>query len=325
MSHRQKIYLTRRIPKIGIQKLQSRYDVEIWEQDLPIPREILLKKVVGCDAILCMLSDRIDKEVMLAAGENLKVIGNYAVGYNNIDISFATKKGISVGNTPDVLTDATADIAFTLMISASRWAGAARDTVHNGEWKTWSPLGFIGQDLKGKTIGIVGLGRIGQAMAKRCYGGWDMNVLYCGNSQKKEAEQKLQARKVSFEELLRQSDFISVHAPLTEQTKGMFDREAFSRMKKNCVFVNTARGQMVDQEALFEALSTREIFAAGLDVTDPEPLPLSSPLLSLSNCFVLPHIGSATTKSRQDMAEIAANNIILGLEQKPLQCWVNPS
>ena len=325
MSMRKKIYITRKIPIIGIQKLQLQYDVEIWDQELPIPRAILLEKVVGCDAILCMLSDRIDEEVMLAAGENLKVIGNYAVGYNNIDISFATKKGISVGNTPDVLTDATADIAFTLMISAARWAGAARDSVHNGEWKTWSPLGFIGQDLKGKTVGIIGLGRIGQAMAKRCHGGWDMNVIYCGNSQKKEAEKRLQARKVSFEELLQQSDFISVHAPLTEQTKGMFDSAAFSKMKKNCVFVNTARGQMVDQTALYEALSKGYIFAAGLDVTDPEPLPLSSPLLSLSNCFILPHIGSATTKSRQDMAEIAANNIILGLEKKPLQCWVNPS
>ena len=325
MSRRKKIYITRKIPIIGIQKLQLQYDVEIWDQELPVPREILLEKVVGCDAILCMLSDRIDEEVILAAGDNLKVIGNYAVGYNNIDISFATKKGISVGNTPDVLTDATADIAFALMISAARWAGAARDTVHKGEWKTWSPLGFIGQDLKGKTVGIVGLGRIGQAMAKRCYGGWDMNVIYCGNSRKEEAEQRLQARKVSFEELLRQSDFISVHAPLTEQTKGMFDRYAFSQMKNNCVFVNTARGQMVDQNALYEALLNGEIFAAGLDVTDPEPLSLSSPLLSLYNCFILPHIGSATTKSRQDMSEIAANNIILGLEQKPLQCWVNPS
>ncbi len=325
MNKRKKIYLTRKIPLIGIQKLQSQYDVEIWDRALPIPRDILLEKVVGCDAILCMLSDRIDEEVILAAGANLKVISNYAVGYNNIDISYATKKGISVGNTPDVLTDATADIAFTLMISAARLAGAARDSVHNGEWKTWSPLGFIGQDVKGKTIGIVGLGRIGEAMAKRCHGGWDMNIIYCGNSQKKKAEQRLQARKVSFKELLQQSDFISVHAPLTDKTKGMFDREAFSQMKNTCVFVNTARGQMVDQNALYQALLNGDIFAAGLDVTDPEPLPLSSPLLSLSNCFVLPHIGSATTKSRHDMAEIAANNIILGLEQKPLQCWVNPS
>jgi glyoxylate reductase len=319
-----KIYITRKIPNNGIQKLQSKYQVDIWDQDLPIPREILLQKVVGCEGILCMLSDRIDAEVMEAAGKDLKVISNYAVGYNNIDVQQATQRGIFVGNTPDVLTDATADIAFALMISAVRWTGTARDSVHQGLWKTWSPLGFIGQDLKGKTIGIVGLGRIGKAMATRCYGGWNMNVLYCGNTQKPDAEERLQARYVSFEELLQQSDFISVHAPLTEKTNGMFDKEAFGKMKTNCVFVNTARGQMVDQKALYQALQNGTIFAAGLDVTDPEPLPLSSPLLSLPNCFILPHIGSATTKSRFDMAEIAANNVLLGLEQKPLQCWVNP-
>lgn len=319
-----KIFVTRNILEHGLQEMQSQHDVDIWMEDRPIPREILLQKVVGCDGILCMLSDVIDETVMDAAGGNLKVIANYAVGYNNIDIQAATQRGIRVGNTPDVLTDATADVAFTLLLAASRFAGVARDSVHQGTWKTWSPLGFIGQDIKGKTIGIVGMGRIGQAMAKRCRGGWDMNVIYCGNSPKPEAETALQARFVSFEKLLAESDFISVHAPLTEQTRGLFDATAFAKMKRNCVFINTARGQMVDQQALYDALQKRQIFAAGLDVTDPEPLPLSSPLLTLDNCCILPHIGSATIQSRSDMVDIAVSNILLGLQQKPLQCWVNP-
>ena len=318
------IFVTRNILTHGIQQLQSQHHVDIWMEDTPIPHQILLEKVVGCDGILCMLSDRIDASVMDAAGKNLKVISNYAVGTNNIDIQTASKRGIRVGNTPDVLTDATADVAFALLLAASRFVGVARDSVHQGTWKTWRPLGFIGQDLKKKTIGIVGMGRIGYAMAKRCYGGWNMNVIYCGNTRKPQAETELQARFVSFEELLEQSDFISVHAPLTEQTRGMFDARSFGKMKRNCVFVNTARGQMVDQQALFDALLNGEIFAAGLDVTDPEPLPPSSPLLSLDNCFILPHIGSATIQSRSDMVDIAVRNILLGLQQKPLQCWVNP-
>ena len=283
----------------------------------------MLERVSGCEAILSMLSDRIDATVMDAAGPQLKVIANYAVGFNNIDVEEATKRGIRVGNTPDVLSNATADLAFALLIAAARRTSEAEAFVREGKWETWLPRGFIGQDLEGKTIGIVGMGRIGEVLARRCHFGWGMKVLYCSRSDKPRAEKELGAERCSFESLLRRSDFVSVHAPLNNETRGLFDANAFSLMRENCVFINTARGQIVNQNALYQALVNHQIFAAGLDVTDPEPLPMDSPLHSLSNCTILPHIGSATLKARDDMAEISAENILLGLQGKRLRCPVN--
>ena len=317
------VYVTRAIPDLGITKLQESVEVDVWGEEHPIPKDILLKNVSGCKAILSMLSDRIDAEVMDAAGPQLQVIANYAVGFNNIDVAEATKRGIRVGNTPDVLSNATADLAFALLISAARRTSEAEAFVRNGKWATWLPRGFIGQDLEGKTIGIVGMGRIGEVLARRCHRGWGMNVLYCSRTAKPRVEQELKAQRCSFEDLLQRSDFISVHAPLNEGTRGLFDAKAFSLMRENCVFINTARGQIVNQQALYEALVNRQIFSAGLDVTDPEPLPMDSPLHSLPNCIILPHIGSATLQSRNDMAEIAADNILLGLQGKALRCSVN--
>jgi glyoxylate reductase len=284
---------------------------------------VLLQKIRGCDGVLTLLTEKVDAEFMDAAGPQLKVISNFAVGYNNIDIREASKRGIRVGNTPDVLTDATADMAFALLMAAARRVVEGQEFIRSGKWKTWEPLGHIGQDLWERTIGIVGMGRIGTAMARRCRGGWNMRLLYHDKYRNERAEQELGARQVELDELLAESDFISVHADLNDTTRGMFNAGAFRRMKKTAVFVNTARGPLHVQADLYEALKNGEIFAAGLDVTDPEPPSMDDPLLTLPNCVIAPHIASATVSSRNGMAEIAADNLLLGLAEKPLRCWVN--
>jgi glyoxylate reductase len=286
---------------------------------------VLLKKVAGCDGILALLTDKVDAELMDAAGSQLKVISNFAVGTNNVDIDEATRRGIRVGNTPDVLTDATADMALALMLSAARRITESQDYVRQQHWKTWEPLGMIGQDLVGKTLGIVGMGRIGQATAKRCRGGWDMKILYHSRSVNEEAERQLGARRVDWPTVLAESDFVSVHTSLNEATKGMFNKIAFESMKPTAVFVNTARGPIHVHADLYAALRGGQIFSAGLDVTDPEPILPDDPLLTLANCVIAPHIGSATVSSRDGMAEIAADNLLAGLRGQPLRCWVNSS
>jgi glyoxylate reductase len=318
-----KVFVTRLIPEVGLARLRAECDLDIWPEPLPPPRDVLLQRVADCEGLLCLLTERIDAEVMDAA-PRLKVISNYAVGYNNIDVLAATQRGIRVGNTPDVLTDATADLAVTLMLAAARRLVESNRAVLAGAWKTWEPLGFIGQDLQGRTLGIVGLGRIGCAVARRCRGGWDMNILYTDLRHNEWAERELQAQRVDFDTLLAESDFISVHANLDDTTRGMFNAAAFRKMKPTAVFVNTARGPLVVQKDLYEALRDGRIFAAGLDVTDPEPPDPSDPLLHLPNCVVAPHIASATVSSRNGMAEIAADNLLAGLQGRPLRAWVNP-
>lgn len=325
MSDAPRVFVTRQIPEAGLNKVREHCDTDVWDGDLPPSREELLQRIAGCEGILSLLTERVDAEFMDAAGDQLKVISNFAVGYNNIDIEEATRRGIRVGNTPDVLTDATADIAFALMIAAGRRVLEGQDYIRQEKWKTWEPLGHIGQDLVGKTIGIVGMGRIGFAMAKRCFGGWGMKVLYVSRQRKEAAEDQLQATQVPFDQLLAESDFVSVHTDLNESTNGMFNADAFRKMKSTAVFVNSARGGIHVHQDLFEALRDGEIFAAGLDVTDPEPIPMDDPLLTLSNCVIAPHIGSGTVSSRNGMAEIAADNLLLGLRGEPLRCWVNPS
>ncbi|HZZ72350.1 MAG TPA: D-glycerate dehydrogenase [Pirellulales bacterium] len=320
---RPQVFITRRIPEIGLRKIAAACEVEVWPDLMPPPAAVLLEKSRGCAGILALLTDRIDAP-FLSACAALKVISNFAVGHNNIDIAAATARGISVGNTPDVLTEATADLAFALLIAAARRVGESQQAAREGRWKTWEPLGYIGQDLLGKTVGIVGLGRIGAAFAKRCRGGFDMQVVYHNRRPNRAAEQALSARRVDFETLLSESDFISVHTDLNDSTRGLFNAAAFARMKPTAVFINTARGGVVVQSDLVAALRSGQIFAAGLDVTDPEPPDPQDPLLSLPNAIVLPHIASATVQSRDGMAEIAADNLLAGLRGEPLRCWVNP-
>jgi glyoxylate reductase len=317
------VFVTREIPAAGLDRVRRECDAEVWSEPLPPPRDVLLQKIRGSDGVLTLLTEKVDAEFMDAAGPQLKVISNFAVGYNNIDIREASKRGIRVGNTPDVLTDATADMAFALLMAAARRVVEGQEFIRSGKWKTWEPLGHIGQDLWERTIGIVGMGRIGTAMARRCRGGWNMRLLYHDKYRNERAEQELGARQVELDELLAESDFISVHADLNDTTRGMFNAGAFRRMKKTAVFVNTARGPLHVQADLYEALKNGEIFAAGLDVTDPEPPSMDDPLLTLPNCVIAPHIASATVSSRNGMAEIAADNLLLGLAEKPLRCWVN--
>lgn len=318
-----KVFVTRRIPAAGLDRIAAACQAEIWPEQLPPPRDVLLAKIRGCDGVLTLLTEKVDAEFMDAAGPQLKVISNYAVGYNNIDVPEATRRGIRVGNTPGVLTEATADLAFALLIAAARHVVAGHRYVLDGQWKTWEPLGHIGQDLCGKTIGIVGMGRIGYAMAKKCRGGWDMRVLYHDRYVSEAAERDLKAVQVDFDTLLRESDFVSVHADLNSTTQGMFNAAAFKKMKRTAVFVNSARGPLHVQADLYQALKNGVIFAAGLDVTDPEPPRMDDPLLQLPNVVIAPHIASATVSSRNGMAEICADNLLLGLEGKPLRAWVN--
>jgi glyoxylate reductase len=252
------------------------------------------------------------------------VVSNYAVGFNNVDIPAATARGVAVGNTPGVLTDATADIAFALLIAAARRVVEGQRYILEKKWKTWEPLGHLGQDMAGRTLGVVGMGRIGFALAKRCHAGWGMRVLYTKRGRNEMAERELAATAVDFETLLRESDFISVHCDLNDQTRGLFGAAEFRKMKPTAVFVNTARGPVVNQAALTEALRDGTIFAAGLDVTDPEPPDPADPLLQLPNLVVVPHIASATVGTRNAMAEICANNLLAGLRGEALPHCVNP-
>lgn len=318
-----KVFVTRIIPDAGLNKVKESCDAEIWTGPLPPPYDLLEQKVATCDGLLSLLTDKIDALLMDAA-PRLKVISNYAVGFNNVDIPAATQRGICVGNTPGVLTDATADMAFCLLIAAARRVVDGHQYTLSGQWKTWEPMGHLGQDMAGRTLGIVGMGRIGFAMAWRCHHGWGMQILYHDKYKSDKAEKELGAKQVDFDTLLRESDFVSVHADLNEETRGMFNADAFRKMKRSAVFVNTARGPLHDQKALAEALKSGTIFAAGLDVTDPEPPSMDDPLLKLPNVVIAPHIASATIGTRNAMAEIAADNLIAGLAGHPLRAWVNP-
>ena len=317
-SAKPRVFITRRLPEVGLSRILAACDAVVWPERLPPARDELLKAVRGCDGLVTLLSDRIDGEVLDAAGASLRVISNFAVGVNNIDLTEAARRGIAVGNTPDVLTDATADIALTLLLAAARHVKAASDEVREGRWKTWEPTGWLGVDLVGRTVGIVGMGRIGSAVARRLQGGWGMKVLYTARSEKQPLGLS-DCKRVELDELLRQSDFVSLHTDLNDATRGMIGRRELSLMKPTSVLVNTARGGVLDQDALADALESGQIFAAGLDVTDPEPLDHRHRLVSLANCIILPHIASATADARNAMAEICADNLIAGLEGKPLR------
>ena len=323
MAAKPKVFVTRRIPAAGLDRIVAACDAEVWPEQLPPPHDVLRQKVADRDGLVALLTDRIDA-ALLDAAPRLKVVSNYAVGFNNIDVPAATARGVAVGNTPGVLTDATADMAFCLLIGAARRLVDGHQYGQAGLWKTWEPLGHLGQDLAGRTLGVVGMGRIGHALAKRCRAGWDMKVLYHDTYQNAKAEQELGARRVDLDTLLKESDFVSVHTDLNEQTRGLFDLARFRQMKPTAVFVNTARGPIVVEKDLIAALKTGVIFAAGLDVTDPEPPAPGSPLYGVPNLIVAPHIASATVGTRNAMAEICAGNLLAGLAGEKLPAWVNP-
>jgi glyoxylate reductase len=306
-----------------LNKILAATEAEVWPDQLPPPNDLIRKKIADCDGLVSLLTDRIDG-ALLDAAPKLKVVSNFAVGFNNIDVPAATERGVAVGNTPGALTDATADLAWALLMAAARRVCDSAFDARAGNWKTWEPLGYLGQDLAGKTLGIVGMGRIGYAMAKRGYGGWGMRVLYFDEVPNAKAETDLDARRVDLDTLLKESDFVSVHASLTESSRGLFGVKEFAKMKKTAVFVNSARGPLVDQKALVNALKSGTIFAAGLDVTEPEPPDPADPILHLPNCVTAPHIASATYTTRDGMAEICADNLIAGVTGQPLRAWVNP-
>ncbi|MFG0290804.1 MAG: 2-hydroxyacid dehydrogenase [Rhodopirellula sp. JB044] len=319
---RSRIFVTRQIPGQALDRLCESHDVSIWPEELPPTPELLLENVVGCDGLLTMLSDRIDAKVMDAAGEQLRVVSNYAVGFNNIDLSAAKAHGVRVGNTPDVLTGSTADLAVTLLLAAARRVEEGSAEVREGRWGAWKPAALLGVEPEGKTVGVVGMGRIGKAFAERMVRGWNMKLLYTSRSEQEDVNESLGGRRVELDQLLAESDFISVHLALTDDTRNLLDAAAFEKMKPGAVLVNTARGEVIDQDALVEAISNKKIFAAGLDVTTPEPLPPSHPLVGLPGVIILPHIGSATDTSRCGMAEIAVDNLLAGIEGRPLRCEV---
>jgi glyoxylate reductase len=319
---RPRVFVTRIIPDQGLNLVQEHCDVDLWTDELPPRREVLLARVKGIDGLLCLLTDRIDDEVLDAAGPQLKVVSNHAVGYDNIDVPAATARRIPVGNTPGILTDATADFAFALLMAAARRVVEGERFVREGKWKTWGPSLLLGPDVHGATLGLIGFGRIGQAMARRAQG-FDMRVIYYDPTQPC-CDPAIDASPVDLETLLRESDFVSLHTPLNVETRGLMNRERLALMKPTAILINTARGPVVDPAALYQALAERRIFAAALDVTDPEPLPMDSPLLTLDNIVIVPHIASASVATRQKMSLMAAQNLLAGLRGERLPNCVNP-
>lgn len=315
-----KVFVTRIIPDKGFDLVKEACEVDLWTEELPPPYEVLLERVKGVDGLLCLLTDRIDGQLMDTAGPQLKVISNHAVGFDNIDIPAATARKIPVGNTPGILTDATADFAFSLLVSAARRVVEGDRYVRAGQWKTWGPSILLGPDVTGATLGIIGYGRIGQAMAKRA-SGFDMRILYHDPMVTNPA---VPGTAVDLETLLRESDFISLHTVLSAETRHLINRDTLALMKPSAILVNTSRGPVVDGQALYEALKAKKIFAAALDVTDPEPLPMDSPLLELDNLVIAPHIASASKPTRDKMSLMAAENLLAGLNGQRLPTCVNP-
>ena len=292
--------------------------MDLWEDPLPPPRDVLLERVRGTVGLLALLTDRVDDELLDAAGPQLRVVSNLAVGYDNIDVAACMRRGVAVGNTPGVLTETTADLAFALIMAVARRIPEARDFVREDRWQTWDPLLLLGKDVHGATLGIVGFGRIGQEVARRARG-FGMRVIYHSRSRADEAvERELAATRVPLDELFATSDIVSVHVSLSAETRHLIDATALARMKPGAILVNTSRGGVVDQEALADALRSGHLFGAGLDVTDPEPLRASHPLVGLPNCLIVPHIASGSERTRDRMAIKAANNLVAGVRGEPL-------
>ena len=315
---RARVLVTRRIPEAGLRLLHEAAEVDVWDGELPPPRDELLRRVAGVDGLLALLTDRVDDELLDAAGPQLKVVSNFAVGYDNIDVAACARRAIPVGNTPGVLTEATADLAMTLLLAVARRITESNTFVRDDRWVTWGPLLLLGKDVSGATLGIVGFGRIGREVARRARG-FGMRVIYTGRSRAPEAiESELGATWVDFDSLLAQSDFVSVHVSLSAETRHLIDAGALAKMRPGSVLINTARGPVVDQAALTDALRSGHLWGAGLDVTDPEPMRADDPLVTMPNCLVVPHVASATERTRDRMAEKAARNLLAGLSGDPL-------
>jgi glyoxylate reductase len=321
---RPRVFVTRVIPDEGLRPIVETCDATVWQDELPPPRAELLRAVQGCDGILTLLTDRVDDELLDAAGPQLRVVSNFAVGYDNVDVAACTARGVAVGNTPGVLTETTADLAFALLMAAARRLPESERYVREGHWRTWGPRTLLGPDVHGATIGIVGFGRIGQAVARRARG-FGMRVVYQNRSVVDPAvEAEFEATGMPLEDLLPQADFVSIHVSLSADTHGLIDAEKLSWMKPTAILVNTSRGPVVDSDALVDALRRGVIAGAALDVTDPEPLPADHPLVALDNCLVVPHIASASFATRDRMATMAAANLLAGVRGERLPTPVNP-
>ena len=316
-----KIYVTRVLPGDSFRTLFEKYDVELNESDLAPDEKTLIEKIRDKDGLLCLLTDKITKSV-IDAGGRLKIIANYAVGYDNIDVDYATQKGIMVTNTPGVLTDATAELTWALILGCARRITEGDRFTREGKFIGWSPTLFLGYELKGKTLGIIGAGRIGTKVGMIA-NGFEMKIIYCDKKRNTMLEEKLGANKVELHALLQDADFVTIHVPLTKETYHLIGKKELGLMKPTCVLVNTSRGAVIDEHALVEALKEHRIAYAGLDVYEFEPK-ISPELISLDNVILLPHIGSATFRARIAMADIAIKNLETGLRGKIPPNLVNP-
>jgi glyoxylate reductase len=304
-----RVFVTRKLPGTALERLAAEHEVEVWPGELPPPRDELLAGVADAEGLLSLLSDRVDAELLDSAA-NLRAVANYAIGFDNIDLEAAAARGIQVGNTPDVLTDATADLAWALMLTAARRIVEAHRAVVDGEWRTWEPEGWVGVDIHGATLAVIGAGRIGRAVAQRATGfAMDVVTVDLGDD---------------LHAALERADFVSLHTPLTPETRHLIDAEALAVMKPTAILVNTSRGPIIDQDALATALREGRLGAAALDVTDPEPLPADHPLLEAPNLLVVPHIGSATKTARAAMADRAVDNLLAALDDRPMPYRVDP-
>lgn len=317
-----KVFVTRRLPGPALEMMGRECKLEVWPEDEPPSHQMMCEKVAGVDGLLCLLTDTVDKEVLDAAGGGLKVVSNYAVGYDNIDIAETSSRKIPVGNTPGVLTETTADMAFALLMAGARRIVEGARFADEGRWMSWSPTLLLGEDIFGSTLGILGMGRIGRAVARRAKG-FNMNVIFSHPSSPVGTSIDA-ARAVSLDELFERSDFLSVHVPLNNETHHMINGEVFKKMKKTAILINTARGPIVDHGALWEALESGHIAFAALDVTEPEPLPRTHPLYTLQNCLIVPHLGSASIVTRAKMGVMAAENLLAGVMGRKLPNCVNP-
>ena len=324
MNNRKKVFVTREILPEGLELLKKNFDVDLWTDYAPPSKETIKEHIKDADAILTMLSDKIDAEIINAAPK-LKIIAQLAVGYDNIDLEAAKKRGIYVTNTPDALTDASADFSFALLMAITRRVVEADKYVRAGNWKVaWHPSMMLGAPLRGTTLGIIGAGRIGQAMAKRGRG-FDMKILYFNRSAKPEFEKECGAKRVDLDTLLKESDFVSLHVPLNDQTRGLINAEKLELMKKTAYLISNARGPVIEEKALYEALKKHKIAGAALDVFCQEPTPANNPLLELDNIVVAPHISSANTATRTKMSVMNAEDIIAVLTGKePKNIVVKP-
>ena len=316
------VFVTRAISEVGLEILREVAEVEVWSEQLPPPKSVVIEKVKDCEGLLCLLTDTIDAEVMDAAPK-LKVISNYAVGFNNIDIAAATERGIPVGNTPGVLTDTTADLAWALLMAIARRIAEADRYVRARLWKTWEPQLLLGTDVANATLGIIGGGRIGTAVARRA-NGFNMRILYHDIRRCEDLEEETGAQFVELDDLLREATFVTLHTVLTDETYHMIGARELELIGPDGYLINSSRGPVVDERALYEALKNGTIRGAGLDVTEEEPIAPDNPLLELDNVVVVPHIGSASRETRGKMAVMAAENVIAGLRGEPLPNCANP-